>query len=143
MALLEVEKLDVTYATRSRRPLQAVRDVTFRLDAGDLAGLAGESGSGKSTLGNAILRLLQPPGVISGGSVRFDGQDLLSARLLSDEILVLNQGRVVEQGPAKQVIRSPRDAYTRQLLEAIPTLDYHVDARSGYVPAEEAATAAQ
>jgi peptide/nickel transport system ATP-binding protein len=78
MALLEVEKLDVTYATRSRPPLQAVRDVTFQLNAGEIVGLVGESGSGKSTLGNAILRLLQPPGVISGGSVRFDGQDLVN-----------------------------------------------------------------
>jgi peptide/nickel transport system ATP-binding protein len=56
---------------------------------------------------------------------------------------VLNQGRVVEQGLAKQVIRAPRDTYTRKLLEAIPTLDYHVGARSGYVPAEEAVTAAE
>jgi ABC-type glutathione transport system ATPase component len=49
--------------------------------------------------------------------------DLLSARLLSDEILVLNKGQVVEQGPAKQVIRQPRDEYTRLLLEAIPKLN--------------------
>jgi peptide/nickel transport system ATP-binding protein len=62
--------------------------------------------------------------------------DLLSARLLSDEILVLNRGRVVEHGPAKQTIREPRDEYTRRLLEAIPTLDHHVDARSGYVPVD-------
>src|SRR4029079_6958298 len=39
-------------------------------------GLVGESGSGKSTLGNAILRLLQPPGEISAGTVRFDGKDI-------------------------------------------------------------------
>src|SRR5262245_35756651 len=78
MALLEVEKLDVTYATRSRPPLQAVRDVTFQLDAGEIVGLVGESGSGKSTLGNAILRLLPRPGVISGGSVYFDGKDLVN-----------------------------------------------------------------
>jgi peptide/nickel transport system ATP-binding protein len=49
--------------------------------------------------------------------------DLLSARLLSDEIMVLNAGRVVEQGPAKQIIREPKDEYTRLLLEAIPRLD--------------------
>ncbi|HET8844840.1 MAG TPA: hypothetical protein VFN35_25435 [Ktedonobacteraceae bacterium] len=49
--------------------------------------------------------------------------DLLSARLLSDEILVLNHGQVVEQGPAMRVIRQPSDEYTRLLLEAIPRLD--------------------
>ena len=55
--------------------------------------------------------------------------DLLSARLLSDEILVLNKGKVVEHGPAKQIITQPRDAYTRLLLEAIPKLDFNADGR--------------
>jgi peptide/nickel transport system ATP-binding protein len=60
--------------------------------------------------------------------------DLLSARLLSDEILVLNQGRVVEQGPSKQIIMQPRDEYTRLLLDAIPKLDYGKDGQGGYIP---------
>src|SRR2546430_8971072 len=76
MALLEVESVDVTYATRHRPPLHAVRNVTFDVGDGEFVGLVGESGSGKSTLGNAILRLLQPPGVITAGSVRFDGKDI-------------------------------------------------------------------
>src|SRR3954447_18788069 len=76
MALLEVESLDVTYATKKRDPLFAVRDVTFQMEPGEFIGLVGESGSGKSTLGNAILRLLQPPGRITGGSVRFMGKEL-------------------------------------------------------------------
>jgi peptide/nickel transport system ATP-binding protein len=46
--------------------------------------------------------------------------DLLSARMLCDEVVVLNEGKVVEQGPSLDVIRSPKDDYTRQLLEAIP-----------------------
>ena len=46
--------------------------------------------------------------------------DLLSARLLADDGIVLNQGRVVEHGPALDVIRTPQDDYTRLLLDAIP-----------------------
>jgi peptide/nickel transport system ATP-binding protein len=46
--------------------------------------------------------------------------DLLSARMLSDEIIVLNEGRVVEHGPSLQVIRSPQDPYTMALLDAVP-----------------------
>ena len=46
--------------------------------------------------------------------------DLLSARMLADEIIVLNGGRIVEQGPALGVIRHPVDAYTKLLLDAIP-----------------------
>ncbi len=46
--------------------------------------------------------------------------DLLSARLLSDEILVLNKGKVVEHGQAKQIITLPKDDYTQQLPMARP-----------------------
>lgn len=46
--------------------------------------------------------------------------DLLSARLLADEILVLHEGHLVEQGPANRVIRHPEDAYTRVLLNSVP-----------------------
>jgi ABC-type oligopeptide transport system ATPase subunit len=45
--------------------------------------------------------------------------DLLSARLITDEILVLNQGRVVERGQTKQVLQHPTDKYTIQLLNAV------------------------
>jgi peptide/nickel transport system ATP-binding protein len=46
--------------------------------------------------------------------------DLLSARLLADEIIVLNQGRIVEYGAARDVIMHPKDAYTQLLLRSIP-----------------------
>ena len=45
--------------------------------------------------------------------------DLLSARLLADEVMVLNQGVVVEHGPTLEVIRSAKDPYTKTLLAAI------------------------
>ena len=45
--------------------------------------------------------------------------DLLSARLLADEVMVLNQGMVVEHGPTLEVIRSAKDPYTKTLLAAI------------------------
>ncbi|MGS2616615.1 ABC transporter ATP-binding protein [Micromonospora sp. LZ34] len=46
--------------------------------------------------------------------------DLLSARLLADEVLVLNQGVLVERGPTREVIGAARDDYTRLLLDSIP-----------------------
>jgi peptide/nickel transport system ATP-binding protein len=46
--------------------------------------------------------------------------DLLSARMLSDEVIVLNEGQIVEAGPSLSVIRNPQDPYTKKLLEAIP-----------------------
>jgi peptide/nickel transport system ATP-binding protein len=46
--------------------------------------------------------------------------DLLSARMLSDEIMVLNKGEVVESGNATEIIKRPQDEYTRLLLSSIP-----------------------
>ncbi|MFF5176241.1 ABC transporter ATP-binding protein [Micromonospora sp. NPDC000089] len=46
--------------------------------------------------------------------------DLLSARLLADEVLVLNQGVMVERGPTREVIQGARDDYTKLLLDSIP-----------------------
>jgi len=46
--------------------------------------------------------------------------DLLSARMLADEIMVLNHGRVVEQGDSHEVIANPQDEYTHLLLSSIP-----------------------
>lgn len=47
--------------------------------------------------------------------------DLLSARLLADEVLVLNKGKVVEDGPTVEVIRKAQAPYPKLLLDALPT----------------------
>ena len=60
--------------------------------------------------------------------------DLLSARLLANDILVLNKGKVVEQGPAKRIITQPKDDYTQRLLEAIPKLERGPGAQSVHRP---------
>ena len=60
------------------RPLRAVDSVSFDLRRGETLGLVGESGCGKTTTVLGILRLLPPGGRVVGGSVWFDGEDLLS-----------------------------------------------------------------
>jgi peptide/nickel transport system ATP-binding protein len=55
-----------------------------------------------------------------GLSLLYITHDLLSARVITDEILVLAHGQVVEQGPTKQVLQHPRHEYTKQLLAAVP-----------------------
>jgi peptide/nickel transport system ATP-binding protein len=55
-----------------------------------------------------------------GVSLLYITHDLLSARLITDDIMVLNRGRVVEAGKTASVLRRPQDPYTLQLLAAIP-----------------------
>ncbi|HXD18697.1 MAG TPA: ABC transporter ATP-binding protein [Vicinamibacterales bacterium] len=73
-SLLDVQQLSVTFGGAS----PAVDGVSFQVAAGETLGLVGESGSGKSVTAFAILRLLQPPGRITGGKVIFQGRDLLA-----------------------------------------------------------------
>jgi len=68
-----------------------------------------------------VLRLLARLRAERGLSLLYITHDLLSARVVTEEILVLNGGRVVERGPTKQVLQHPHDAYTIQLLEAVAT----------------------
>ncbi len=68
-----------------------------------------------------VLRLLAELRAERGLSLLYITHDLLSARVVTDEVLVLNQGRIVEQGPTKQVLQHPQDAYTMQLLDAVAT----------------------
>ncbi|UOQ56987.1 ATP-binding cassette domain-containing protein [Leucobacter allii] len=58
-----------------------------------------------------------------GLSMLFITHDLAMARRLASRIIVLNRGRIVEEGPTGDVIRAPRDAYTRALIDAVPIAD--------------------
>ncbi len=77
MALLEVKGLQTHFSLR-RGVVRAVDDVSFSIDIGETLGLVGESGCGKSMTSLSVLRLVPAPGRIVGGSVKFDGVDLLT-----------------------------------------------------------------
>jgi oligopeptide/dipeptide ABC transporter ATP-binding protein len=77
MSGLRVNDLSVAYGS-ARQPITAVNAVSFDVAAGTKLGLVGESGSGKTTTALAILRLLRPPGRITGGAATIDGTDLLA-----------------------------------------------------------------
>ena len=71
--LLEVTNLRVEFPGR-RGTLVALDDVSFSIAPGEILGVVGESGAGKSLTGAAIIGLLDPPGRIGGGEIRFDGR---------------------------------------------------------------------
>jgi len=51
----------------------------------------------------------------------FISHDLSVVKFMSDRIMVMNQGKIEELGPADRVYNQPQQAYTRQLIAAIPT----------------------
>lgn len=67
-----------------------------------------------------ILELLHNLVQDSDVGILYITHDLLSARMLADEVIVLNEGTIVERGVAMNVIREPQDPYTRKLLDAVP-----------------------
>ncbi|MER5964689.1 ABC transporter ATP-binding protein [Streptomyces sp. NPDC002057] len=77
--LLDVQGLDVEFTTPDGGTLHAVRDVSFTLRGGETLAVVGESGSGKSTTALALLGMLPGTGRVAGGSVRLDGEDLVTA----------------------------------------------------------------
>jgi peptide/nickel transport system permease protein len=116
-ALLEVRDLSVEFDTDDGR-VRVVDKVSFDVGEGKIVGLVGESGSGKTVSSLAVLRLLpSPPAQIVGGSIRFNGRDLLDMEF--DELRRI-RGRdiaMVFQDPLASLDPSFTIGY--QLIEAI------------------------
>jgi peptide/nickel transport system ATP-binding protein len=67
-----------------------------------------------------VLNLMQDLQQRMGIAYLFISHDLAVVDLVSDELIVLEHGRVVEAGPTDAVLAAPREAYTRRLIEAAP-----------------------
>ena len=67
-----------------------------------------------------VLNLLRDLQDEFGLSYIFISHDLAVVKFISDEVLVMQNGDVVEQAPTEVLIRSPREAYTQRLLGAVP-----------------------
>ncbi len=114
--LLAVEGLTTTFPSERGRAA-AVEDVSFTVEAGRAVGLVGESGSGKSVTARSLVRLVESPGRIESGAIRWRGTDLLDLdasalrALRGDEIAMVFQ----------EADRALDPAYTvgQQLVEAI------------------------
>jgi oligopeptide/dipeptide ABC transporter ATP-binding protein len=100
-ALLEIRDLTVHFATEDGI-VEAVDSVSLTVRHGEILGIVGESGSGKSVTALAVLRLVRPPGRIVQGTIRFDGEELLS---LPEDAM-----RRVRGAKIAMVFQSPRTA---------------------------------
>jgi branched-chain amino acid transport system ATP-binding protein len=143
VSLLAVEKLDVRHGL-----LQAVREVSFSVDEGEIVALVGANGAGKSTLLRAIAGAHLP----SGGSIAFAGADVTSMRAykrVAQGIALVPEGRrlfgdmSVEEN-LKVAMRVGRRGYwtLARVMELFPMLGARRDALAGNLSGGERQAAA-
>ena len=94
--LLEVDNLQVSFFTPAGQ-VRAVNGISYTVERGGVMGIVGESGSGKSVEAYSILGLLPPTGQVIGGSITFEGRDVLSlseaerTRFRGGEVAMISQ----------------------------------------------------
>jgi peptide/nickel transport system ATP-binding protein len=107
-ALLEVKNLRTTFFTGDGA-VHAVDNVSFNVRKGEALALVGESGCGKSVTAASIMRLVAPPGKITGGSVHFKGKDLASIserdmrKIRGDDIAMVFQEPMTSLNPVFKI----------------------------------------
>ena len=114
--LLEVENLAVAFSTMNG-PVQAVHEASLILREGRTLAIVGESGSGKSTTAMSVIGLLPGNGRVTGGSVRFAGQELVG---LDEARMRRIRGRqigLVPQDPMSNL--NPVTTVGRQVAETL------------------------
>lgn len=116
--LLEVKNLRVEFPSR-HGTLLALDDISFSIAPGEILGVVGESGAGKSLTGAAIIGLLDPPGRVAAGEIRFEGRRI--DNLPYEEMRKLRGRHIgaIFQDPLTSL--NPLYTVGRQLVETIRT----------------------
>ena len=105
--LLEVNNLSVEYRLPSEI-VHAAKKVSFTLTRGEAIGLVGESGSGKTSVALAVLGLIQSPGRITSGSIRFEGKKVTSLSTKAWQSIRGRDMAMVFQGSAQALTPTAR-----------------------------------
>ena len=69
-----------------------------------------------------ILNLMREIQLKTGVSYLFITHNFAVVECVADRIAVMREGRIVESGPAREVLAAPKDAYTKKLLSSVPRL---------------------
>ena len=116
MAMLEVKDLRTSFFTPVGE-VKAVNGVSFNLDHGKVLGIVGESGSGKSVTAYSIMQILEKSGKIVGGSIKFNGQELVGIGEKGMKSIRGNKISIIFQDPMTSL--NPTYTIGQQLMEAI------------------------
>ncbi|MGJ7542072.1 ABC transporter ATP-binding protein [Variovorax sp. LT1R16] len=132
--VLEVQGLQTHFFTHGG-VVKAVDGVDLRVNAGEILGLVGESGSGKSITGFSVIGLIDAPGRIAGGHIRYLGEELVGAsearlqKLRGKEIAMIFQDPMMTLNPVLRV--------DTQMVEAIHAHE-NVSAKAALARARDA-----
>jgi peptide/nickel transport system ATP-binding protein len=108
MSLLSADGVTIS-ATLDAQKIDVVRDLNFTLAPGRVLGLVGESGAGKSMVGRMIAQLLPPGFAVSAGSLRLEGEDLVTMKperrrnMLGRDIAFVPQEPLTALNPVRSV----------------------------------------
>ena len=118
--LIEVKDLKVSFFTPAGE-VKAVDGISYSLGYNEVMGVVGESGSGKSVEAYSIMGLLQKPGKVIGGSINFEGEDLLSYTPEQMRQFRGNKASMIFQNP--MTCLNPVYTIGNQLTEALTCHD--------------------
>ena len=133
--VVSVRDLQTTFHTKVG-PVRAVDGISYEIGKGQTLGIVGESGCGKSVASYSLMRLIEPPGEITGGQVLLDGEDLLAlpeermadyrgsrmAMIFQEPMTALNPVLTVGYQMDEQIMRHmglPRQASRERALEML------------------------
>jgi len=116
--LLEVNHLKTEFQLK-HGTVNAVNDMSFSIDKGEILAIVGESGSGKSVTSLSVMGLLQSPGKVSQGEILFKGEDLLKKSTKEMQTIRGDQISMIFQEPMTSL--NPVYRIKDQIMESIMT----------------------
>ena len=136
-SILDIKNLYIQYPIYIGT-VRAGENINLSLNKGEVMGLVGESGCGKSTLGYSILRMLKPPGKITGGQMLYHGRDLVE--LPEEEMLALrgNNISMIFQDPLTSL--NPLFRIDKQFIETIRVHEKKTSKKEALERAEDVLT---